>query len=174
MKFLLPAFLTVLAISCASAPPPGPEAPEWAAVPPAIAEGLCARLKMDALASGPVTIVKVTQPLANTRSMAALAAVSDPRGRKKGASAAPVNRAIPVSVVNGSCSWTAIDVRDMPRHRDEMLVELSAPLPNPHTAGEAGLFARVSLGGEHPAWYWIPLAWRGNGWSAGLALPLSQ
>ncbi len=175
MKFLPFALLSLLAVSCASAPPAGPDAPEWDAIPPAIAEGLCGRLKMDALASGPVTIVKVTQPLASARTLGALAGVSKPRARRGGSQPpAPVNRAIPVAVVNGTCNWTSIDVRDVPKHQDEMLVELSAPLPNPYTAGEAGLFARITLGGEHPSWYWIPLIWTGNGWTSRLPLPLSQ
>ncbi|HEX2060509.1 MAG TPA: hypothetical protein VHK90_07190, partial [Thermoanaerobaculia bacterium] len=79
------------------------------------------------------------------------------------------NRAIPIATTPGSCAWQPIDVRDLQRNEDMMVVELSAPIPNPFRSGEAGLFARASLAGQHNSWYWIPLVPRGERWSAGLA-----
>jgi hypothetical protein len=161
--------LAVLAIAlltaCASKPE-GPATPAWDAIPAGVAEALCLRLQHDAFATGTVTVVRVTQPLATPESVAAVEHVTKhgTRGKPQPIS----NRAIPVLLGRGTCSWTPIDVRDMPAHADEMIVELSAPLANPWKAREAGMFARVSLSGEHQSWYWIPLLHRGDNWAAGL------
>lgn len=171
MRFIAVAALLSSLTSCASTPPT-PVAPEWDALPAGVAEALCARLRADALATGELTIVRITQPLADTRSLAAVEAVSNPQGRK--APAPIVNRAIPVLTSGSSCSWKPIDVDELPRHQDEMVVTLSAPIPNPHSAGEAGIFARVSLGGAHDSWYWIPLMPRKSGWTAGMIQVLSR
>jgi hypothetical protein len=174
IAFLHHALLLLLLTSCASAPPPeGPLAPEWDAVPAGIADAVCMRLKMDAIATGKLAIVSTTQPLATPASIGALAnIVRDPKPSRRAASA-QVNRAIPITLGGGTCSWNAVPVADIARHSDEMLLELSAPLPNPYSAGEAGLFARVTLGGDYANWYWLPLLPTSGGWSAGMALPLS-
>jgi hypothetical protein len=167
------AFTVLLLTSCKSAPPPaGPFAPEWEAIPSGIAETLCLRLKMDAIATGAVTIVQTTQPLATPVALSALANITKRRG--KVTDAPIVNRVVPIALTGGgACAWTAIDVSAIPRHQDEMIVELSAPVPNPYAAGEAGMFARVTLAGEHATWYWLPLTQHAGGWTAGIALPLS-
>ncbi|HEY0160457.1 MAG TPA: hypothetical protein VGF28_24430 [Thermoanaerobaculia bacterium] len=167
--------MTLLLAACASAPPPeGPLAPEWDVIPPGIAEALCVRMKIDAIATGRLAVVNVTQPLATPLSLGALGNLGRGRPRKDGAAAqAQVNRAIPVGLAQGSCTWIPVEVRDVQRHADEMLLEMSAPLPNPYVANEAGMFVRVSLGGEHANWYWLPLLPSGGGWTAGMALPLS-
>jgi hypothetical protein len=150
-------------------------APDWSVIPPTLTEALCLRLRMDAMATGNVTIVTTTQPLATPHTVAALANIAK-RRRKQRALASPnaaiVNRVIPVSLPAGTCSWTPIEVRDMARHSDEMIVELSAPLPNPYEEGEAGVFARVSLGGENASWYWVPLVAQGTTWAAGMPVSL--
>jgi hypothetical protein len=164
----------VLLTACASAPPPaGPLAPEWEMIPAGIPEALCMRLKMDAIATGRLAVVNVTQPLATPQSVGALGDLGPQRPRKDGAAQqALINRALPVDLTPGACSWIPVDIRDVARHRDEMLLELSAPLPNPWVPREAGMFARVSLGGEHQNWYWLPLYPAGTGWTAGMAVPL--
>jgi hypothetical protein len=53
------------------------------------------------------------------------------------------------------------------------VVELSAPFANPF-GKEAGIVARVSLGGQHPAYYYIPLASRGDHWVVGYVSVLAQ
>jgi len=142
------AVLAVLLLtSCASRPKLVP--PVWDAVPAHIAEALCTRLKMDAVASGSLLIVNVTQPLAPA-----------------------VNRAIPINL-GTSCDWTGIDARDIRKHRDEMVVELSNPVAD-HQRGEVGLFARVSLGGENPEMYWISLIPRGDQWAVRFVFALSK
>ncbi|HYH10527.1 MAG TPA: hypothetical protein VEK11_26010 [Thermoanaerobaculia bacterium] len=158
----------LLLAACASNPPAEPiTAPQWDTVPPGVAEGLCRRLQSDALATGPVTIVKVTQPLITQEVVVALASSVIHRGRAT--QPVVVNRAIPISTTPASCAWIPIDVRDVDRNSDTMVVELSAPMLNPYRAGEAGAFARASLAGQHESWYWIPLVRRGDRWTAGVA-----
>ncbi|MFP5247963.1 MAG: hypothetical protein ACLGH0_14815 [Thermoanaerobaculia bacterium] len=159
---LTAALLAVLLLSaCASAPPI--TTPEWDSVPPHVVEALCRRLRMDAVATGELTIVRVTQPLATPDLLTALGLVS-PRGSESNEPAPVVQRAIPIATTPASCKWNPVDVRDIDRHHDAMLVELSSPIVNPYVPSEAGLFARVSLGGEADAWYWIPVVPTERGW----------
>ena len=123
------------------------------------------RLKMDAITTGRTNIVKVTQPLVTPQSLIALAGSTTPRGAKRRAAAAVTNRAIPIELGRGSCAWTPIDVRDVDKHSDAMLVELSAPLLHPYNPKEAGVLARVSLGNEHQSLYWISMVPRGDQWA---------
>ena len=153
----------LLLTACASNQPPV-AAPQWDVLPARVVEALCARLKMDALATGRTTIVKVTQPLVTAKNLAALAGSTTPRGAKRRAAAAVTNRAIPIELGRGSCAWVPIDVRDIDQHSDAMLVELSAPLLHPYNAKEAGVLARVSLGNEHQSLYWISMVPRGDQW----------
>lgn len=165
------ALLALLLAACASQPPAAPvTAPQWDTVPAGVAEGLCRRLQSDALATGQVLIVKVTQPLVTQDVVAALASSVTHKGRPT--KPVVVNRAIPISTSPASCNWKPIDVRDLDRNGDMMIAELSAPILNPYRSGEAGVFARVSLAGQHAAWYWIPLARRGDRWTPGIAMVL--
>ena len=119
---------------------------------------------MDALATGTTTIVNVTQPLATPQSMAAIAAAT-PGRHNKAVSASVVQRALPIQVEGSTCRWRPIDVRHRPSD-DDMVVELSSPLTNPYRPSEAGMFVRVSLGGQHESWYWISLVPAGGKWGA--------
>ena len=148
---------------CASAPPV--VAPNWDVLPARIVEALCVRLKMDAITTGRTNIVKVTQPLVTPQNLVTLAGSTTPRGAKRRAEAAVTNRAIPIELGRGSCAWIPIDVRDVDRHSDAMLVELSAPILHPYNAHEAGVIARVSLGNEHQSLYWISMVPRGDQWT---------
>jgi hypothetical protein len=160
------AFASCVLFLIACGPPPAPVvAPQWDAIPARVVDALCRRLQVDALATGKTTIVKITQPLANPQSMSALAGSTAPRGAKVRANAAVVNRAIPIEIGRGGCSWEPIDVRDIDRHSDAMLVELSAPLLHPFNRNEAGVLARVSLGNEHESLYWISMIPRGDQWA---------
>lgn len=152
----------VLLAACASAPPLQP--PQWDVVPAGVVEALCRRLQADALATGTVAIVRVTQPLATPENLAALEGVIDDGRSRREPPPAAISRAIPVSTGQGSCSWQPVDVRDA-QSPDTLVVEISSPVMNPYDPREAGLFARASLGGAHPAWYWIALApTRDGGW----------
>ena len=152
--------------ACASPPPAAPP-PRIDVVPVAALDAFCARLQMDAIASGaPISIVSTTQPLATQQSVSSLRLVA--RGRNKPSnvaqSAADANRALPVSTEGSTCRWRPVAVADIDRHYDEMLVELSAPAANPFSPREAGLFARVTVGGEGAAWYWIAMVPYGERW----------
>ena len=155
---LLSLFLVLPAIAA-----PRATAPDWDVVPAGVTEALCQRLKMDAVATGNLSIVRITQPLVTAASLAVL---PGPKKKKRRPSVdRPSNRAIPIALGRGGCHWQPIDAADISSKHDEMVVELSAPLANPHVKGEAGLFVRVSLGSEHPAWYWISLVPRDEGWT---------
>ena len=133
-------------------------------VPAGIVEAFCSRLRMDAIATGSgLAIVRTTQPIATGQAYAGL-------GRSVGSKAVTApepSRSIPIDLGSGSCGWIPIDSMNAQRDRDVMVVELSSPVSNPFVRGAAGVFARVSLGGEHPAWYWIGLVPSGSGWTIG-------
>lgn len=159
------ALIALLFTACASTPPPAITAPQWEMIPPGVTDLLCARLQMDALATGTVSAIRITQPLINAESIAALVrSVQSTKAVRHPVTPQLINRAIPIAF-GPRCAWRAIDVFD-PRPSDEMVLELSAPIVNPVIPSEAGMFARVTLGGEHPAWYWIALVPKDNQWAA--------
>jgi hypothetical protein len=167
-------FVIVLLTACATKPKPQlPHAPEWDAIPAGVLGALCQRLQMDTVASGaPLTIIRTTQPLATERSLMALGEAAGTRPNKtRLAEALPAGqRSLPLNIpamTSGACIWNAADSVNPRMQSDRMVVELSAPLPNPFVRNAAGMFARVSLGGENPAWYWIGLVPRGTGWTMG-------
>ncbi len=164
-----------LLAACATQPAPPPTAPDT--VPAAALDALCARLRIDAIAStAPLTIVRTTRPLATQQSMSALAMTA--RGRVKGgriaASAQEANRELALQTSGTSCTWRPIRVADMAAHHDEMLVEISAPAINPFAPKQGGLFARMTVGGEGASWYWISLVPHGDQWAVGGVSVLSQ
>lgn len=163
--FLQLLLLSLFASACASAPPAPTQAPQWDVLPARIVEALCVRLKMDAIATGKTAIVQVTQPLVTAQNLTALAGSTTPRGAKRRAAAAVSNRAIPIELGRGNCAWEPIDVRDIDKNSDAMLVELSAPILHPYNSHEGGVIARVSLGNEHQSLYWISMVPRGDQWA---------
>jgi hypothetical protein len=167
---LAAALAAAIALACAPRPATPLVAPDT--VPPTVLEALCGRLRMDAIAStAPVAILTVTRPLATQQSMAALAMTARGRvkGQRIGASALEANRELPVeAVAAASCTWRPVAPAQLDRYRDEMLVELSAPAVNPFEPRLAGLFARVTVGGEGASWYWVSLVPYPNGqWGVG-------
>ena len=163
-SLVLASFLFVA--GCASGPPPLLEPPAWGMIPAGVTDLLCSRLQMDALATDTVTVLRVTQPLVTSESIATLkSSIASPNARKPPKEMAqPVNRALPIQF-GQRCAWKPLGAFDA-RPADEMLVELSAPIVNPVIPSEAGLFVRVTLAGEHPAWYWIALIPHGSEWGA--------
>jgi hypothetical protein len=157
-------FLLLFA-ACATSPPTVARAPAWDMIPPGVTDLLCSRLQMDALATGTVAAVRVTQPLVNAESIAALrSSVSSPKAVGHRVVPQLINRAIPIAF-GTRCAWKPLDVFD-PRPNDEMVVELSAPIVNPVIPSEAGIFVRVTLGRENASWYWIALVPKDNQWGA--------
>jgi hypothetical protein len=157
-------------IACSSTPPPAPLVPEWAAIPPGILETFCLRLKAEGVAEGaPVAIVSTTQPIASMSVIGALAGPSPKRGSIQLAAEAlqQSRRTIPLTLTEGRCAWIAVDSAKAYQRADQMIVEMTAPATNPFRRGEAGIFVRVSLAGEHGQWYWLSLLPSSGGWIVG-------
>jgi hypothetical protein len=158
------AFLALLLFTACASQPPAPRAPEWDAIPAGVVEALCARLHNEGVSSA--VIVNTTQPIATERAAVALAGT----GRRRASGAEVVEalrhaqKSVPiVTPPMSSCEWNAIPLAQ--RRSDQMAIELSAPLPNPFIPNTAGLFVRLSLGGEHASWYWVTLVPQGGGWT---------
>ena len=66
-----------------------------------------------------------------------------------------------------------IDVIDPMRDSDAMILEFSTPFPNPFSRNQMGVLARLTVGGESPTWYWIPLVQQKDRWIAGQPSTLS-
>ena len=164
------------ALSCTTTTPTPLVAPEWDAIPAGLLETFCTRLRAEGIAVGPIAVVNTTQPFASMRTLGALAGPMSHRVDAARAAEAlrGAQRTIPVTLKQGECEWIAVDAQNAYRRTDQMVVELSAPMANPFVSHQAGIFARVSLAGEHPALYWIALGQTGGGWAIGFIQPLSN
>lgn len=171
MKRIAIIALLLVTAACASKPKvPPPPPPDT--ISPAALDALCARLQMDAIATGtPLALVTTTRPLATQSSITSLLLIAERGARSNpqrlGMTMMEGNRALPFSTEGASCSWKTMTPAQAATLRDEMIVELSAPASNPFSAREAGIFARVSLGGEgmSASWYWISLVPYGDRWA---------
>lgn len=169
-KNVFGSLVAALFLSCASAPPATSVVPEWSAIPPGIMETFCLRLKAEGVAEGaPVAIVSTTQPIASMSVIGALAGPTPKRASVQVATEALAQsqRAMPLTLTEGRCSWIAVESAKAYQRADQMIVEMSAPAANPFRRGEAGVFIRVSLAGEHGQWYWLSLLQRADGWVVG-------
>jgi hypothetical protein len=164
LKKLLVIVLAAATLSCASKPPFVPTAPTWDTIPAEVIGVLCDRLKSDAIATGQLSIVRVTQPLASPEALSAVGAITTGRHKISKEPIPIVHKAIPLTLAGSSCQWNPVASRQDVRF-DEVVVELSAPLVNPYVITEAGMLARVTLGSEHETWYWIPLIPTGPAWT---------
>ncbi|HET7437668.1 MAG TPA: hypothetical protein VFN10_23385 [Thermoanaerobaculia bacterium] len=168
----LPAIALLAAACSSSSLLPAVPAPQWDVVPAGVVDALCSRLRADAVASGTIAIVSTTQPLATNESLGALGHATQKRADAMRAAEAlrTGGKAIPLTIHQGSCDWQPLAA---PSHQaDQLVVELSAPIPNPFANQESGMFARVSLAGDSATWYWIPLGSRGGVWAVGNIMPL--
>lgn len=173
LLILILLLLTACATTSDTANTPLP-LPEWQMLPGGIVEALCRRLRQDTLGeNSALVLVKNTQPIVNSQVLGALAAASAKKARpNRNANVMAGQRSIPIQTVAGNCAWTPVDKVDPVRHGDTMVVELSSPLNNPFEWRNVGLFARVSLGGQHPSWYWISIMPYGDGWAVARITPL--
>lgn len=167
MRRLLP--LIFLLFACNTTKPSMITIPDWDGIPAHVTSAFCQRLQMDGIGTigAEVAIVKITQPIASPQALGSIGAPIRP--------VTVLHRALPIETSSGgvgACAWRPIDALDPRRQFDSMVVELSAPVANP-TKPNAGIVARVSLGGTHPNWYWIELTPRRSGWSVGRIVPLS-
>lgn len=174
--------LTLLMTGCASAKtPPPPRLPQWTAVPATILDSFCSSFRDEGISSATtINVVKTAQPmLISTSSMDALSNSFFYHGKLDPARAATDAGAgateLPITIPQG-CSWRVIAPNTGPKYTDTLTLEISPPIVNPYSRNSAGLFARLSLGGEAPTWYWLPLIPRGESWVAGrlTVLPYRQ
>ncbi len=171
-------FFAMLLLGCASKPKVPMTPPPWTTAPSAVVDAFCGKLRGEAMASdAPMAIVSTTQPLVSGASLRSLAhlygkdAELSAAAQMVGASLQP----LPIDIANArTCAWTPIEKIDPVRHVDLMVVELSSPFVNPFARNEAGLFARLSLGGRDSQWYWIPLAQRNGVWAIGNVFALDM
>jgi len=166
----------VFLVSCATAPPPVPPPPQVTAMPPAVIDAMCMRLRDEGYPREQVIdVINTTRPLITPQSLEALAQAQFYRGRVDesalAAAAATNSTPLPIAVSPGSCSWNGISARG-PHHNDTMLLELSAPFTLPFSRGGQGVLARVSLANEAATWYWIAIGSRNGIWVAGRPMPI--
>ncbi|MDQ6800658.1 MAG: hypothetical protein M3041_07450 [Acidobacteriota bacterium] len=158
--------LLLFAAACASTP--HPTSPPPAVIPSAVVEVMCGRMRSEGMSSD-LRIVRTTQPLVTPAVIAALADVAFYRGK-------PVATVMPnasVPVEPASCSRVMIDALNPKRDADTMVLQFSSPFSNPYTRHQIGVIARLSLGDDSPAWYWIPIADRNGSWGPGSPLMLA-
>lgn len=174
MTKLLPAL--VLLAACATTAPPAAAPPLWTNVPAPILNAFCARLRGEGVArDSQILVLKTTQPLITASSMDALGQAFFKRGNSVMMSEAlnAVLKPLPLTIpTGGSCTWQPIDAVNPRRDHERIILELSTPFVNPYSKSESGLFARMSVGGQAPEWFWIPVAERNGEWAIGMVLPM--
>jgi hypothetical protein len=161
----------MLAAACTSAPKP---VVLPTSVPKGALEAICLRLRDEGM-TAPLRVVGTSQPLITRGALQALAEAAffrgsvDPESVTTAVGAPP----LPVDIPERSCTTRVIESIDARRDADAMVLQFSRPFANPFARRELGLLARLSLGGESPTWYWIPLAQQNTRWIAGSPLTLS-
>ncbi len=170
MRFAAATALLLLA-ACASPPPA--TAPDWQQLPPLISEAICGRLRAEAIStSNPILIVKTTEPIITGPSVRSVAHLYF-KDTEASTLAAALSTGEPMPVLLGSsCAWEPIERLNARKHADRLVLQLSKPFVNPFARSEAGVLARLSIGGHDAQWYWIPLAQRKGRWLIGTVLPM--
>jgi hypothetical protein len=168
-----PLMLLLLA-ACASAPPPPTLPPPWTQIPPSVLDSVCAKLQEEGISADNLAVAKTTQPLVTAASLRAVANLYGKDADVASLAQLYTNaiQPLPLALTQSRCAWKPIAKLDPVTHRDQMVVELSSPIPNPFMRNEAGLLARMSLGGHDSQWYWIPLGQKKGQWGIGIVLPL--
>jgi len=167
--------LLILLCACKSSAPPV-EPPTWTQIPGALLDSLCAKLQNEGITPDNIGIVQTTQPLVTGASLRSVAH-NYGKDAEVGALAQVITSStpsIPLAVKEARCAWHPIAKLDPVRYHDRMIVEISAPIANPFARNEAGVLARMSLGGQNSQWYWIPLGQKNGQWAIGIVLPLDM
>ena len=161
----------LLIAACKHAPPPPP--PTFTSVPRGALDAMCLRLKDEGISSE-LRVVRNSQPLISPASLQALGEAAFARvAPNSNALEAAAALSIPIEVRPDSCARRTIDVIDPLRDNDAMILEFSAPFANPFSKKQIGVLARLTVGGESPVWYWIPLTLQKDRWIAGRPSTLS-
>jgi len=166
----------LLFAACASAPQPPTAPPPWTQVPGPVLDSLCSALQNEGLSPDRLLIVETTKPLVSGPSLRSVAHLYS-KDAEVGALAQAMTAAtppMPLALAESRCQWKPVDKLDPLHHVDRMVVEISAPITNPFTRSEAGLMARMSVGGRDSQWYWIPLGERKGQWAIGIVLPMDM
>lgn len=168
--------LALFVLACGSTPPPPPAPTTWTSLPPSIVQALCTKLHSEGL-SGRVNIITTTSPLITHESLFGLAAAADEQGKKDPAKLnavlAVASLKLPIAIEGtGTCELHPI-ASAAEGHSDEMLLEVSPPFANPFVRKSTGLLARLSLAGEAPQWYWVPLGLHAGQWLPSLPTALA-
>ena len=160
----------LLLAACKSAPPPPPV---FTSVPRGALDAMCLRLKDEGISSE-LRVVHNSQPLITPASLQALGEAAFVRAAPSTeALQAAAALSIPIDVRPDSCARRTIDRIDPMRDSDAMILEFSAPFANPFARKQIGVIARLTVGGESPVWYWIPLTQQKDRWIAGRPSTLS-
>jgi hypothetical protein len=170
MKKILVAAVFAAALQMGAKPV---EAPVWTALPPDVARAMCVKLKREGFL-GEVRVVMTTEPFITRESLLGLAEAADVHPRKDpqelAAALAEAAPKLPVLIepAEGCNMRPAASAHEVAS--DEMMLQFSPPIVNPFKRGDVGLFARLSLRGEAPQWYWVPLTLKGKDgkWFAGM------
>jgi hypothetical protein len=161
----------LLIAACKHAPPPPP--PTFTSVPRGALDAMCLRLKDEGISSD-LRVVSKSQPLITQASLQALGEAAFARiAPNTDALQAAAALSIPIDVRPDSCARRTIDVIDPMRDSDAMILEFSTPFANPFARKQIGVLARLTVGGESPTWYWIPLMAQKDRWIAGQPSTLS-
>jgi hypothetical protein len=169
MKIVLLLAAVALCLSCRSAPPVvGREPVTWSRIPSGVLDALCASsIRNEGI--GRQTIINVvprSQALVSAASLVSLRRVyfvKPGKGLEKtpqmAESIAAGLPSIPVDLPAGgrSCNWAILEHFDRTRDNEKMILQISAPFANPYSKTEWGSFARLSVGGEAAAWFWVPM-----------------
>jgi hypothetical protein len=160
--------------ACASAPPPPTQPPAWTQVPSSLLDTVCAKLQEEGITVDNLAVAKTTQPLVTAASLRAVAHLygKDADVASLAQLYTKALQPLPLALTDSRCAWRPIAKLDPIRDHDQMVVELSAPIPNPFMHNEAGVLARMSLGGHDSQWYWIPLGQKKGQWGIGIVLPM--
>jgi len=170
-QFLLLASL----LACASKAPPV-QPPSWPQLPGPLVDAVCSTLQNEGISPENLVVVKTTQPLVTGTSLRSVGHVYG-KDVEVGSLAQMMNAAttsMPLALSDSRCPWKAITKLDPLRNRDQMVVEFSSPISNPFVHNEAGVMARMSLGGHESQWYWIPLGQKKGEWAIGIVLPMDM
>jgi hypothetical protein len=169
--------IALLFASCATTPAPPTLPPTWTAVPGVVLDAFCAKLQREGISPETTVVVGTTQPLVSGASLRSVAHLYG-KDAEVGQFAQALNAAItplPLALKDAAgCKWKTIAKLDPIRNVDQMVVEMSAPIPNPFQRNEAGVLARMSLGGHDAQWYWVPLGQRNGVWAIGIVLPMDM
>jgi hypothetical protein len=169
MKISITLAMLALCLSCRTASKLAEREPyTWTHIPSGVLDALCASsIRNEGIGrQTTINVVPRSQSLVSAASLVSLRRlyfVPLGKGLEKtpqlaqtiaeGLTSVPVD--VPTS--GRACTWAPLDHFDRGRDNDKMILQISTPFANPYSRSEWGSFARLTVGGEAPAWFWVPL-----------------